>query len=75
MSGLFFHTGDGGQAPFVTLTSKLLHTCRFDGKLLLAVFHMLCYNKMNYADNRDSLSFYCEESFCRDVLICFSRSR
>ena len=27
-------------------------------KLLLAVWNVLCYNKMNYADNRDSLSFY-----------------
>ena len=28
------------------------------GKLLLAVSGILCYNKMNYADNRDSLSIF-----------------
>ena len=38
-------------------------------KLLLAVLGRLCYNKMNYADNRDSLSVFKKY---RSILGCVS---
>lgn len=44
------------------------------GKLLLAVFLLLCYNILNYADNRVSLSFSNVVSFSRMCVYDFQEA-
>ena len=61
------------------MTNTHLHVCRWvfcirGGKLLLAVFLLLCYNILNYADNRVSLPFSNVVSFFRMCVYDFQEA-